>query len=202
MVFDLPSNRFLGRLSGLHPDSVVRDAAPLVSISGGQDSILLAWSLFLLQSERRLSPIWLYHNHLWHAEGFHHGLHCIRLAFIFGWSFIDTVPFQPIFEEEVAWDFRQRLRGRLCAFYGTEEVFLGHTKTDQIESLLFHLFRGSLRTDSILPRAYQRSLRPLAAPVIESLPASLFLLEGTRTHWTVPTRGGGAWHFIQQKGLI
>jgi hypothetical protein len=167
MTFNLPLSLLLESLAkytdadapqAVHEDLFGWDNAPLVSISGGQDSLFLAWSVFQMQKQRRLQPTWLYHNHLWHAEGFFHGVHCLRLAMLFGWPFVYTLPLHPVFDEERAWDFRHRLRGRLCAFYDTHDVLVGHTKTDRTESLLFHLLRGSLHQDALFPR--QRIFSP------------------------------------------
>lgn len=141
-----------------------RELAPLVSLSGGQDSIFLAWFVFHLQEERQLRPIGLYHNHLWHAEGFFHGLHCLRLSFLFGWPFLYTIPLHPVFDERQAWGFRHHVRGRLALFYDTPQVLLGHTKTDRMESFLFHLFRGSLHRHDPLPE--QSELLDNPFPVI------------------------------------
>lgn len=154
-----PCLRFISRA-----DLFGRELSPLVSLSGGQDSIFLSWFVFHVQDERQLRPIGLYHNHLWHAEGFFHGLHCLRLTFLFGWPFLYTMPMHPVFDERQAWGFRHHLRGRLALFYDTPQVLLGHTKTDRMETFLFHLFRGSLQRHDPLPE--QCDFRDNPFPVI------------------------------------
>jgi tRNA(Ile)-lysidine synthase len=164
-------------LSAYRVELLPRGTAPLVSISGGQDSIFLAWTVFQFQKERSLSPIWLYHNHLWHSESFLHGRHSLRLAFIFGWPALYALPFHSILHEASASDYRRKSRRRLCIFYGTNEVLIGHTKTDRMESLLFNLFRGSLNRMP-LP---EQDVFPF-----ETSSASLFDLEGSYLAWSPP----------------
>jgi len=161
-------------------------SAPMVSISGGQDSIFLAWTVFHFQNERQLAPIWLYYNHLWHTEGFFHGLHSLRLAFVFGWPVLYVLPFHSIDDEDSAWRFRRQLRGRLGSFYETNEVLLGHTRTDQMESFLFSLLRCSLRQGSFLREQQFFPPPSTEADVFETTPSSLFALERLRLNWASP----------------
>lgn len=181
---------------------LVPGTAPLVSVSGGQDSLFLAWTLFQCQRTYALSPLWLYHNHLWQAEGFFHGLHGLRLAFVFGWPFLGTLPFHRIFDEEAAWDFRQCLRARLCGFYGSTEVFLGHTKTDHLESFLFHLFRGSLTAEPLFTEVREEAFGPSGALVVEKSPRRLFSLEGSPVVVEAPTFHSGAYRKIRTTALV
>jgi tRNA(Ile)-lysidine synthase TilS/MesJ len=197
-----PFESFLGVFSTYKKDFLLRGSAPMVSISGGQDSIFLAWIVFHFQNERQLSPIWLYYNHLWHTEGFFHGVHSLRLAFIFGWPVLYTLPFHPVCDEELAWEFRQRLRRRLCTFYGTSEVLLGHTKTDQVESFLFHLFRGSMHPGSFWPEHRRFSSLPPVSTAVETTPSSLFALERLRVDWAPPTHFSSACDTVRMRSLF
>lgn len=202
MIPDSQFNSFLGALSAYKKDLLLRKSAPILSISGGQDSIFLAWTVFHFQKERQLSPSWLYHNHLWHTEGFFHGVHSLRLAFLFGWPALYTFPFHPSCDEDTAWGFRQRLRSRLCLFYSTGEVLLGHTKTDQIESFLFHLLRGSLQQGSLFPKQRRFSSLLTAPPVIETTPSNLFVLERSSVGWTPPTYPSSACSTVRMHSLF
>lgn len=186
MIPDSTFNTALGSFSMYKKDLLLPGSAPMVSISGGQDSIFLAWLVFHFQNERQLAPVWLYYNHLWHTEGFFHGLHSLRLAFVFGWPVLYVLPFHSIYDEESAWEFRRQLRHRLSSFYETGEVLLGHTKTDQMESFLFHLLRGSLQQGSFF-REQRLFPPPLTAPAaVETTPSILFALERVRLDWTPP----------------
>jgi len=166
-------------LSAYKMGCLPRETTLLVSISGGQDSIFLAWTLFQFQKKQQLVPIWLYHNHLWHAESFFHGRHSLRLAFVFGWPALYTLPFHPALDEAAASGYRRRSRRRLCAFYGTGEVLVGHTKTDRMESALFNLFRGSLNRRAPLPLQDEFPL--------ETGSLNLFALDGLCLAWAPPT---------------
>lgn len=203
--------RFLAALVAEKRELFPRAPAPLISVSGGQDSVFLAWvvfHLYALPEFRALpttdalqsrGPVCLYHNHLWHAEGFFHGLHCLRLAFIFGWPFVSTLPFHAIFDEDGAWEFRQRLRRRLCVFYATPEVCVGQTKTDQMEAFLFHLFRGSLGSFAAVDRQalMDHDAHPVAQTTgpqsVESTPFHLFALDASTFTFEQPTFSSSAY---------
>lgn len=202
MLSDSKFNSFLGAFSSYKEDLLVRGSAPMVSVSGGQDSIFLAWTVFHFQRERQLSPMWLYYNHLWHTEGFFHGVLSFRLAFIFGWPVLYTLPFHPVYDEESAWEFRRRLRQRLCSFYGTGEVLLGHTKTDQIESFLFHLLRGSLHQGSAFPEQRRFSFLPPVPAAVEEAPLSLFTLERSSLDWDLATPLLSAYDTVRTRSLF
>jgi hypothetical protein len=167
----------------------------LVSVSGGQDSMLLAWVILQFQIESKLSPIWLYHNHIWHAEGFFHGVHCWRLSIVFDWPFLYTLPFQGIFDEDKGWAFRYHLRRRLSSFYKTREVLLGHTRTDRSESILFNFLRGSLFQPQhsldvkkhFLPDQRTYSLNTPPLPKIEMSPSIIFSLSQSSLTFISPT---------------
>jgi tRNA(Ile)-lysidine synthase TilS/MesJ len=180
----------------------IRHKAPLISVSGGQDSILLALLIFQMQKEGEFSPLWLYHNHLWHAEGFFHGVHCWRLSIVFGWPFISTLPFQATVGEGLGWAFRYRLRGRLCAFYKTGEVLLGHTKTDRTESLLFHFLRGSLSQAYRFPEQRAYSLKTPSINKVENKPSSLFYQDRPSFFFMPPTFAVSASRTIRTKAFL
>jgi len=202
MIPDSKFNSFLGAFSSYKEDLLLRGSAPMVSISGGQDSIFLAWTVFHFQNERQLFPIGLYCNHLWHAEGFFHGVHSLRLAFIFGWPVLYTLPFHPVYDEELAWEFRRRLRQRLCSFYGTDQVLLGHTKTDQMESFLFHLLRGSLHEGSFFPEQRRFSFLSPEPTTVEATPLNLFTLESSNLDWSPVTPLSSAYGIVRTHSLF
>lgn len=194
MSFHLPFNSFQCVLSAYKSDLLSPGTRPLVSMSGGQDSIFLAWATFLLQHDKNLAPQSLYHNHLWHVQGLFHGVHCLRLASVFGWPFLYTLPFRAVFDEGRAWSFRQHLRERLASFYDTTDVFVGHTKTDRIESFLFHFLRGSLHPNALFPD--QRHFAPplTEAVKIESSPSTLFAFERSALVFEAPVFLPSAYH--------
>jgi len=207
----IPDSRFNSFRSAFafSKDLVSCDTRVLVSVSGGQDSMLLAWLLFQFQLESKLSPIWLYHNHMWHPEGFFHGVHCWRVSIVFDWPFLYTLPFRGIFDEEKSWAFRYHLRRRLCAFYNIADVFLGHTRTDRSESILFNFLRGSLFQSKhlfdvktpILPtqRTYSLNVGPLTK--IEILPSNIFSLNQSSLTFISPTFSAGASRAIKLKSF-
>jgi len=192
-------------VSALSQYLVSRHTRLLVSVSGGQDSILLAWVILQFQIQRKLSPIWLYHNHMWHSEGFFHGVHCWRLASLYNWPFLYTIPFQVTFSEDKGWAFRYHLRGRLSAFYKVPEVVLGHTRTDRSEALLFNFLRGSLSQTRnslkvqtvVLPEQRKYSLNLHSVNNIEISPSRIFSLDHSSLAFFTPTFSASASRLIK-----
>lgn len=188
---------------------VSRNTKLLVSSSGGQDSMLLAWLILQFELENELFPIWLYHNHLWHSEGFFHGVHCWRVSIVFDWPFLYTLPFHGIFSEDKGWAFRYHVRRRLCAFYNMGEVLLGHTRTDQAETMLFKFLRGSLfqakhfseAKTPFLPEQRTYSLNTCQLIKIEQLPSNIFSLNQSSLAFVSPTFSAGASRSIKLKSF-
>jgi hypothetical protein len=171
--------------------------------------MLLAWLLLRFQLENNLSPVWLYHNHMWHPEGFFHGIHCWRVSIVFDWPFLYSLPFQEIFDEQKSWAFRYHLRRRLCAFYNITDVFVGHTRTDRSESILFSFLRGSLFQPkhrlgiktSILPKQRTYSLNVVPLTKIEILPSNIFSLKKSSLDFISPAFSAGASRSIKLKSM-
>lgn len=192
------------RTLALYKNLVSRDMRLLISVSGGQDSMLLAWVIFQFQLKNNLLPIWLYHNHMWHAEGFFHGVHCWRVSVVFDWPFLCTLPFRGISDEDKGWAFRYHLRRRLCAFYQTKEVLLGHTRTDRSESILFNFLRGSafqIDQESFLSNQRTYSLNTLPLTKIETLPSNIFSLNQSALIFISPTFSASASRSIKLRSF-
>ncbi|MGB6944807.1 MAG: tRNA lysidine(34) synthetase TilS [Bryobacteraceae bacterium] len=138
-----------------------------VAVSGGADSV------FLLQALRQLAPRWNLELSLIHIE------HGIRGAASIGDAeFVEQMaatlglPFHfqranvPAIEgnlEEAARNIRQAFYAELIASGAVDRVATGHTRSDQAETVLYRILRGSGLTglSGILPVTNERIVRPL-----------------------------------------
>ncbi len=126
--------------------SRLRDARLVVAVSGGQDSLVLLDALHSLGKELGLELV---------CAHFDHGLrgaeseadaefvqrHCKALGLE---CILDAAdPVDRLSTEEAARDARYAFLSRVAARVGTDTVALGHTATDQAETVLLNLVRGA-----------------------------------------------------------
>ena len=113
----------------------------LVSLSGGQDSMFLAFALYQLEHQWRFTPYGLYHNHGTQKDNWYMGWHCLRCFFYFEWAGVYTLSFYKQTNEQEGWQWRTHLRSRLSKKLTIQTILIGHTKSDVAESAMFHLLR-------------------------------------------------------------
>ncbi len=138
-----------------------------VAVSGGADSV------FLLHALRELAPRWNLELSVIHIE---HGIRgpasiadaefVEQLAATFGLPFHlqrADVPAMDGNLEEAARNIRQAFYAELIASGAVDRVATGHTRSDQAETVLYRILRGSGLTglSGILPVTSERVVRPL-----------------------------------------
>ena len=138
-----------------------------VAVSGGADSV------FLLYALRELAPRWDLHLSVIHIEHGIRGAASLADAEFVGRLACDlTLPFHlhdadvPALEgnlEQDARNVRQAFYGDLIASGRVNRVATGHTRTDQAETVLFRILRGSGLAGlvGILPVTHEGLVRPL-----------------------------------------
>jgi tRNA(Ile)-lysidine synthase TilS/MesJ len=115
----------------------------LLSVSGGQDSICLL--LLFIQLRRQwsllLGIVWC--NHLWQKDSFYTMYHLVKVSISLRIPCYFLITSKSVWNEEKARQWRQDSIHRICSFYKYKTYTLGHSGSDRIESVLFHLIRGS-----------------------------------------------------------
>ena len=97
----------------------------------------------IIKNQYLLSLLNIYCNHLWQIESIQLMTHLTRLHFANHVSFIVISPFSALLSENSSRNWRYTAFNRLSCFSSSEYLIVGHTKTDQIESLFLNLCRGT-----------------------------------------------------------
>lgn len=134
-----------------------QEAAVLMAVSGGQDSLCLAKLLLDLKSKWGWRLAIVHCNHGWRADAADNAAHVERLAQ--QWQvpyFIETAQALPR-TEAAARSWRYEVFAALARTHGCSYVVTGHTATDRAETVLYNLMRGS-GADGIQALSWKRTL--------------------------------------------
>lgn len=115
----------------------------ILSNSGGQDSTVLFLFFLIIKNQYHLNLLNIYCNHLWQIESIQLITHLTRLHFANHVSLIVISPFSSLLSENSSRNWRYTALNRLSCFSSSEYLIVGHTNTDQIESLFLNLCRGT-----------------------------------------------------------
>lgn len=115
----------------------------LLGLSSGQDSILLYLVLVNIQKLIDKELTILHCNHFVQKNNFVFLKEIFKLAFLFNNSLILSSPTKQIKSETHSQNWRHRIFQRSLDQRKVSNIYLAHTKTDKIETILLNLIRGS-----------------------------------------------------------
>ncbi|RYX99747.1 MAG: tRNA lysidine(34) synthetase TilS, partial [Cyanobacteriota bacterium] len=122
---------------------LIANQSIVLAVSGGQDSICLFFIFLQLKTQWGWNISLIYCNHLWQKDSFYTMLHIFKLAYLLNVPIYFTITLQKILSEQKARNWRSLTFHRITQFYMFSVIVTGHSKSDQIETGLFNIFRGS-----------------------------------------------------------
>ena len=136
----------------------------ICAISNGQDSTFLFLFLFHLQKKGLLNFHLHYCQHFWQLQNFFSVEQITKLGFFSNLTVFITLPENKISTENQARLWRKNNMARVLVLEKIENLLLGHTFSDQNETILWYLIRGtSLKTFNLFDKK-----KILSIPIIES----------------------------------
>ena len=124
-------------------NSIISNRNILISFSGGQDSICLM--VLFLQLARQFDLYFglVYCNHLWTLNSLYKFPHILKIIFNISKNSFFAIATKKKFNEKNSRIWRYFTLYRISQFYSYKVVATGHTRTDQVETLLLNLFRSA-----------------------------------------------------------
>lgn len=115
----------------------------ICGISGGQDSLLVVLILYHLKHLYNLELTLIYCNHFWHVKNFYIVLQLLKISYLINSSINIIVPKNEINSEKDGYLWRKKNFFQTLNYFEADELLLGHTLNDQIETALWHFLRGT-----------------------------------------------------------
>jgi len=123
------------------------DKNKLIGVSFGQDSISLLFILFYIQEILNKSTYLVHCNHFYQTNNFYIIREGFKISYLLNSNLIISCPINNIETETNQRAWRHRIFKRSINMLNFNSIYLGHTKTDKIETFLFNLFRGGNLTN-------------------------------------------------------
>lgn len=115
----------------------------LLGISGGQDSIFLLISIYIIKSQCNLHLNIIYCNHLWQKTILYNYLEIIKISYCLNINSFYSISLNFLKSEENSRYWRSNNFYRVMRFSNSIRMITGHTLTDHIETFFFNTIRGS-----------------------------------------------------------
>lgn len=115
----------------------------VLGVSSGQDSIFLLFFLVHFEKHYKINIILSYCHHFWQEKNFFTVFQIFKIAYLLKKNVYICIPSKSLNSEDKARLWRQKNLYQLLNFLNFDKLLLGHTKTDQIETSLWNLVRGT-----------------------------------------------------------
>ena len=115
----------------------------LIAVSGGQDSICILKVLSLLKKKWMWKLGIVHCDHRWSSSSQLQVKHVARLAVSMEIDFYQPVSIKSVHKETVARHWRYNIIKTIAREHNYSIVITAHSGSDRIETLLYHLIRGS-----------------------------------------------------------
>lgn len=112
-------------------------------ISGGQDSMILMVILSHFQKVYNINNNFVYCNHFWGCKNIYNTFELLKLSYLLNNQINIFVPTFSVNSEEKGHFWRKNSFTKATNYFGNKMILLAHTLDDQIETSLWHLFRGT-----------------------------------------------------------
>lgn len=148
-----------------HRNLLQENQSILIAVSGGQDSLCLAQLMIDLRSRWNWQLAIAHCDHRWRSDSQENAQHVATLAEKWDLPFYLKVADSALESESAAREWRYAQ----LQIEGFSSIVTGHTASDQAETLLFNLIRGS-GADGLRSLNWTRSLSPtqtLVRPLLE-----------------------------------
>ena len=128
----------------VHQNKIFNRSDNLIcGVSGGQDSFLLVLILYHLKNTYKLTFTLVYFNHFWQIKNFYTVLHLIKFAYLIKTPINSIIAKTQLTSEEKGHFWRRKMFFNIANYTNTTLILVGHTVNDQIETALWHFFRGT-----------------------------------------------------------
>lgn len=115
----------------------------LIAVSGGQDSICLMRILYHLKTQWQWNLGIVHCDHRWNCTSQLQAKHVARLAASMQIDYYQPVAIQCVKQETVARNWRYQMIQTIAVDHDYTAVVTAHSASDRIETLLYHLIRGT-----------------------------------------------------------
>jgi tRNA(Ile)-lysidine synthase len=122
------------------------DKNKLIAVSSGTDSIVLLLVINSIQLLLNQSINLIHCNHFYQKFNFYFVKEVFKITFLLNSTLIISSPIYQSVSETNNRTWRQRIFKRGLILQQIEDIFLAHTQSDQTETFLFNLMRGTTLT--------------------------------------------------------
>lgn len=134
-------NYFLKYIYTIYQNKKVPSSS--IGISGGYDSILLLLVLVHIFTISNQKIILIHCNHIWQKANFYMEIEIQKFAYLVNREICIAIPINNLKTEVQSRNWRLNICKRITNYVDVNNLQLGHTVSDQLETLIWHLARGT-----------------------------------------------------------